>query len=431
MESRGPLKVAVLIDHRPNHPGEVGGLAGTWERVSQAALGRTDLDLTIFFLGDTPGVISLGENVRHVLLRPALGTERLPFLRNIPTHTDLAPLHPGAFRRLRDFHVLHTTDAFHALAKTALLRSRLSGIPMVNSIQTDIIGWARIYTPRILNQILPTPLARWVLDRCQYLDRQQASMEKRFGRYMAQCAAVFLSHERDRERLGRLAPATPTYFLRRGLDLESFHPKRRDRARIQERFGIPEERTLLLFVGRIDPVKGAMVAAHVVRELLGQGQDVQLLMVGDGSQRKEVGDLLGERASLTGNLPHGELGWIYASADLLLFPSEAEVWPNVVMEARACGLAVLACREGARHVMEGAEHDGVLLSDRDIPRWISETKRLLAAPTRLREMGRLARQESEKGAPSWTRILEKELLPVWLGVSEGPLPPPLPPKTQT
>jgi glycosyltransferase involved in cell wall biosynthesis len=425
MKPSGPLRVAALIDHRPNHPGEMGGLAGTWEQITQVVSGRTDLDLTVFFLGDVSAVISRGPNVRHVLLPSALGTERIPFLRGVPTHTDLAPFHPVLFRRLHGFDLLHTTDAFHAFARTALWRSGLSRIPLVNSVQTDIIGWARIYTPRFVNRLLPGPMARWILESYGYLDRQERSMERRFGGYLRRCAAAFISHDRDRERIRRLAPSTPTFFLRRGIDLDRFHPSRRDRKRLERRWGIPETRPLLLFVGRIDPVKGALVAAQVARGLLESGRDPHLLMVGDGSQRREVEDLLGARVTLTGNLPHTDLGWMYASADLLLFPSEAEVWPNVVMEARASGLPVMACREGAHHVMRGNRVDGILMEDREPSRWVAEADDLLARPEELLHMGARARQRAEETAPSWRTVLEEDVLPVWSGVVGGSLSTPL------
>jgi glycosyltransferase involved in cell wall biosynthesis len=408
------LRVAVLIDHRPNHPGETGGLAGTWEQISRAAAGHEDLDLTVFFLGDSRRVVHRYNNVRHVLLRPALGTESLPFLKGIPTHTDLAPFHTALFRRLRGFDLLHTTDAFHAFAKTALWVSRLRGTPVVNSIQTDIIGWARIHTPGILRRILPgRVLVHLVLERYGYLDRQQGAMERRFGRYMQGCRAVFVSHERDLERVRRLSPTTPIFSLRRGIDLERFHPGRRDRQSLVQRFGLPRDRVLLLFVGRIDPVKGALVAAEAVQRLIQRGHKVHLLVVGDGAQREQVQELLKEHATLTGNLPHEELGWIYASADLLLFPSEAEVWPNVVMEARASGLAVMACERGAGHIVEGSGIDGILLPDRSPENWSSAITGLLHDPGRLQVMGRRARESTQAKAPSWNRVLEEDLLQVW------------------
>ena len=408
------LKVAVLIAHRPNHRGEVGGLVGTWERLSKVARGHPGLDLTLFFLGDTFQVIEQSENVRHVLLSPSLGTERLPFLSEVPTHTDLAPFHIGLFRRLRGFHVLHTTDTFYAFAKTALRIARIFNLPLVTSVQTDIIGWARIYTPLILRRILPVRcLANFVLNRYKLLDRQERSMEKRMGSYLRRCAGVFVSHRRDMERAKSLSPQTPVFFLRRGIDLNAFHPKRRDRRRLETHFGIPRDRQVMLFVGRMDPVKGVLVAAHVIRNLVRQGENVHLLAVGDGSLRREVAGILQDRATLPGNLPHEELGWIYASADMLIFPSEAEVWPNVVTEAMASGLPVVTCQKGASHLLFEVQDGAVLLPDRNPDEWSGTVRALLNNGSYRREMGRQARRILEVHGMSWRTILEEDLLPVW------------------
>lgn len=361
----------------------------------------------------------LGENVRAVLLPPVLGTERFAYFQGVPTHTDLAPFHPRLFRHLHGFHLLHTTDTFCAFARTAYWRARLSGLPLVTSVQTDIIGWTRIYTPLLLRRLLPAPLVHWLLERYRYLDRKEQAMEKHFGHYLRRCRAVFISHERDRQRVQRLVPALPIFFLRRGIDLETFHPRKRNRQYIKQRFGIPPDRILLLFVGRLDPVKGALFVAEVVHKLMQRERKVHLLLVGDGMEREAVMQLLGNGATCTGNLPHAEVGSIYASADLLLFPSEMEVWPNVVVEARASGLPVIATEQGAGHVMKGAGWDGLLVSKRHLETWITAVEALLDQPEMLPKMGQKARQVVEGSVPSWTQVLEEDLLPVWQAVSRN------------
>src|SRR5688572_13684804 len=90
-----PLKVAVLIDHRPNHPGEMGGLVGTWERLAQVVDTCPELDLTVFFLGKARQTLPQSLYSRYTLLPPLLGTERWSVFQSVPTHTDLAPWHPG------------------------------------------------------------------------------------------------------------------------------------------------------------------------------------------------------------------------------------------------------------------------------------------------------------------------------------------------
>ena len=317
-------------------------------------------------------------------------------------------------RRLRAFDILHTTDTFYCYAKTAYRVSKRYGIPLVTSVQTDMIAWARIHTPAIIRRIIPLPsLAQTIMDRFRILDRQERSMEKRFGRYCRACRGVFYSHPRDLERIRRLTPKTKTFFLRRGIDRTLFNPGRRDRGVLTKRFDIPEGKTVALFVGRLDPVKGIMIAAEAVRSALKYGKNVHLLAVGNGSQRDEVKTLLPDGVTLTGNIPQSDLGWIYASSDFLLFPSEAEVWPNVVMEARACGLPVVACAEGAGHVMEGKGVDGFLLPNRDPEIWAKTTRDLLDDSASLKAMAEHASANACRNAPTWDEVLNKELLPVW------------------
>jgi glycosyltransferase involved in cell wall biosynthesis len=146
---------------------------------------------------------------------------------------------------------------------------------------------------------------------------------------------------------------------------------------------------------------------------------VHLLVVGNGAQRQQVITQLGERGTVPGNVPHAELATIYASADLLLFPSEAEVWPNVVMEARACGLPVVACTNGAAHVMQGGGQDGWLLPDRHVQAWITAVEALLVQPTLRQAMGRCGRRAVETQGPSWSQVLTEDLFPVWQNVATG------------
>jgi len=414
MVDNEPLRIAVLIDHRPNSFNEVGGLVGTWEQLAHIAGSRTDLELTLFFLGESSQTRMRKEHVRYRFLPPVLGTQGCRFLSGLPTHTDLAPFHPTLFRQLRGFDLYHTTDTISAFAKTALWKARLSRVPLVTSVQTDIIAWARIYAPEVLRQLLPgRTLRRWLLERYHYLERRERAMVRRFGRYVRQCRAVLVSHPRDRQRVQTLAPTTPAFWLRRGIDLQLFHPRQRDRQYLQDRFGIPPECTLLLFVGRLDHVKGILVAAHAVHQLLQQGCQVHLLVAGDGILRQDVARLLGAHVTLVGNLPHHALPRLYASADLFLFPSEAEVWPNVVVEALACGLPVLACAQGAGHLMQGRFCEGLLLPNRLPDVWSVAIAALLAQPDRLQAMRRKARLAVETRVPSWTQVLEEDLLPVW------------------
>ena len=412
------LNVGVVVDlfWEP----EAGGHVKCWERFAEAAVGEPGLDLTIYFLGEKREVITLAPNVRYMTRRPLLDTNKIWFLDKMPDHTDLAPFHPRFVRHWRRLHVLHTTDAYFTLARTAMRYARMSGKPLVNSIHTDTPRYTRVYSKRALERLFGGgPWGRWITNTAHLHERMGAMMQRKLDRYVRRCDWV-LGNDIEETELERSAIPTERYsVLRRGIDKEAFHPAKRDRMRLRYRFGIPEDRFVMLFAGRLDPDKSVMTAARAARALLERGVPIHALFAGDGSQRREVEALLGSNATLTGAVPQNELAWLYASSDLFVFPSRNEISPNVVVEAKASGLAIVVSAEGgsSRFVREHAE-DGVVLDDHDAAHWADEIGVLYLDAERRVEMGRRARQSVEAEWPSWRDVLRRDLVPVWRNVAE-------------
>ncbi len=128
-----------------------------------------------------------------------------------------------------------------------------------------------------------------------------------------------------------------------------------DRADIRAELGISDSEFVMLWAGRLDPVKRIDLvldcAAHL-REM-----PVRFLIAGDGPQREQV-----ERALRGGpRAPVQWLGWrddldgLIAAADVLLFPSRTEGMPNVVLQAMAGGLAVVGSDIPALRELSGPD----------------------------------------------------------------------------
>ncbi|MGQ0552051.1 MAG: glycosyltransferase [Planctomycetota bacterium] len=141
--------------------------------------------------------------------------------------------------------------------------------------------------------------------------------------------------------------------LRNGVDLQRFAPG--DRAAARAACGLPAAGTLLLCVGHLDPRKGQQLLLPALAEAgrAGIGEALpaatQLLLVGSGEGeaglRALAGQLgLAERVRFVGAVPPARLPDYYRAADLLVLPSLREGWPNVLLEALACGTPVLATR---------------------------------------------------------------------------------------
>jgi glycosyltransferase involved in cell wall biosynthesis len=411
------LSVGVIVSLY-RYPG-AGGHVKSWERLAEAAAGVAGLDLTVYFLGQRAGTESLATNVRLRTLRPVMASDRFRILGHMPDHTDLAPLHPPLLRHLRRHHVVHTTDAFFSMARTALYYSRWKRRPLVNSIHTDTPAYTRLYSAQVLLRLFGGGrLGRTVRDRWRWDQRLAHRMHRRLAHYLGRCDWTFGA--RDASSPGRNGKRSS--ILRRGVNKDLFHPALRDRQRLREEFGIPADRAVLLFVGRVDAGKEVLTLAHAARALLDRGADLHVIFAGEGSQKDEVRRLLGARAALPGAVPQERLAWLYASADLFVFPSRIEIAPNAVLEARAAGLPALVSGSGGSGRLiaspgPAADEDGLIIPNGDPRDWAAAIAALLDAPRRRQAMGRRARRHIERHWPSWSDVLAEDLLPVWQRVA--------------
>jgi glycosyltransferase involved in cell wall biosynthesis len=151
------------------------------------------------------------------------------------------------------------------------------------------------------------------------------------------------------------------------VDCELFSPARRDaamRARLTD--GNPADRVLIT-VSRLAPEKNVGFLAELMRRLPAAGHEgVRLAIVGDGPQRAELERLFaGTRTRFLGYLRGAELASAYASADGFVYASETETMGNVVLEAMAAGLAVVAPRAGGIPSLVQDGVDGLLYAPRD------------------------------------------------------------------
>jgi glycosyltransferase involved in cell wall biosynthesis len=249
-------------------------------------------------------------------------------------------------------------------------------------------------------------------ERWNMPERMSRRMERRLERYLRVCDWALAPDESAVWQLQGVVGSGRASVLRRGIDTDVFHPARRDRARLEREFGISPEQAVLLFAGRIDGGKDVLTLARAARILLDRGLPVQVICAGEGSQREQVRALLGERVSMPGQVSQDDLAWLYASADLFVFCSQIEVLPNVILEAKASGLPVVAsARGGSKQLV--ADSDGVAVAGGEPEEWAQEIEALLRSPERRRAMGAAARRFAEKDWPSWRQVLREDLLPVW------------------
>lgn len=151
-------------------------------------------------------------------------------------------------------------------------------------------------------------------------------------------------------------------IMRNGVDLALFHPGERDGFR--ERLGV--KRKMLLSVGNLLAFKGHDIIIRALAAL----PDCELVIIGAGAERPALGALamqLGvkERVRFAGLIAQDQLGNYYGAADALILMSSREGWPNVLLEAMACGTPVIATDVGGSPEIVTAPEAGMLLRERN------------------------------------------------------------------
>jgi glycosyltransferase involved in cell wall biosynthesis len=404
-----PLKVGVLVDLTLTP--EAGGHVKCWQRLAEAAVGCGDrLDLTVHFNGPQPRRIDLSPSVRYVLLPPVFSTARV--IRHVPDHTDLAPWHPRLASLLAGYDVIHTTDAFFCYARTAARFSRRHGVPMVSSIHTNTPEYARITTARLLERALGRGMAYRVANDGLALPSIVSSLlERRLMRHLEGVTFAMGSYGGAADV--QYAARHSGVALRRGLDRELFSPARRDRAWFEARFGLPSDRLIVMYAGKLNAGKNVPLLVPVLQQAQQRGVAVHLFCAGAGSERETLEATLGTTVTCPGPLAQDELARAYASADLFLFPSMIDESGNAAVEALACGLpSLLAAGNGVATRMADCAGLRILPGDRP-DAWAAAIGELAAAPERRAAMGRAARAYIEACVPGWADVLFEDLLPVW------------------
>ena len=199
-----------------------------------------------------------------------------------------------------------------------------------------------------------------------------------------------------------------------GVDLATFQPL--DRTDARRKIGYPRGR-LLLFVGRLERLKGVELAIRALALLRDRDHDdVRLIVLGEDSREgdesekerlKEIATQLAvrDRVDFVGSVAHHELPYFYAAADACVMPSYSESFGLVGLEAQACGCPVVASAvPGLRSVVRDGV-SGYLIEGHDPALYAERIGRLLADPELAQQMGRRGRLLAQRF--SWTRTADR------------------------
>ncbi len=226
---------------------------------------------------------------------------------------------------------------------------------------------------------------------------------------VAEADALVASTPGEARDLVALYDADPqrVHVVEPGVDLDHFVPvSPAARARARAERGLPADRPVVLFAGRVQPLKAPDVLVRALGELRATGRDVPLLVVlgGPSGRASSVDDLRALAAScgvaddvvLRPPADRDALvGW-YHAADVVAMPSRSESFGLVAAEAQASGVPVVAAAVGGLRSIVDDGVSGRLVPGHDPARWADVLDDALADPERLAAWGYGAREVAER-----------------------------------
>ena len=252
--------------------------------------------------------------------------------------------------------------------------------------------------------------------------RPEPALRIRVEGEVAQQADVLIASTADEgDDLVRLYGADPerVFVVPPGIDLVTFQPVERTEAR--RKIGYGSDR-LLLFVGRLERLKGVEIAIRALALLRDRDHDdIRLIVLGEDARQGGVRDGdesekerlkavassldVRDRVDFLGSVAHHELPYFYGAADVCVMPSYSESFGLVALEAQACGRPVVASGvSGLRSVVRD-EVSGYLIDDHDPAIYAERIGRLLDDSELAQQMGRRGRLLAQRF--SWTRTADR------------------------
>jgi glycosyltransferase involved in cell wall biosynthesis len=201
----------------------------------------------------------------------------------------------------------------------AAITARIMEVPVVGSYHTELAAYAGLRTE--------DPLL-------------EAAMNKALSLFYGHCQVVLSpseSSDRSLRELGIAADRIGRWD--RGVDVSRFSPANRVE-------GLFPGEVNVLYAGRQTKEKGADLLAEAFLRAHRSDPRLHLVLAGGGPEEERLREQLGERATFLGWLEGDELARAYASADIFLFASRTDTFGQVIPEAQASGLPVVAVAEG-------------------------------------------------------------------------------------
>jgi D-inositol-3-phosphate glycosyltransferase len=381
-------RLAVLSLHSSPlaQPGtaDAGGM-NVYVRELAAALARSGVHCDVYTRAvspTTPAIVSVEPNfdVHHLPAGPIAPVPKHELAGLVPEFTDAVL---GRIRSDRPTDLIHANYWLSGMTGHALKHEL--DLPLVSTFHTldrvkaEADASERETAQRAEAEAAIIGCSDAILASC---DDERAQLERLYGA--------------DRQRIEIVSP---------GVDHAFFAPGDRNQAR--RALGLPEDGEMLVFVGRIQPLKGLDVAIGALASVRDERRTAFLVVVGGPSgpeghselvRAHELADQLGlgRHVYFIPPQPHELLGTYYRAANVCLVPSRSESFGLVALEAAACGTPVVASAVGGLNTLVETGRTGFLVEGRDPAPYAEGVLAILRSPGLAAEMSAAAAAGARK-----------------------------------
>ena len=381
-----PRRVATLSVHTSplDQPGtgDAGGMNVYVVEVAKR-LAQAGVEVEIFTRttsSDLPPVAELapGVTVRHVTAGPFEGLAKEDLPAQLCAFTN-GVLRAEATRDPGYYDLVHSH--YWLSGQVGWLAAERWGLPLIHSMHT----MAKVKNATLAQGDVPEPVSR-VIGETQVVE----AADWLVANTAEEAEQLVELYGADRSRVDVVPP---------GVDLEVFVPGRRSLARVE--LGIADTDDVILFVGRIQPLKAPDVLLGAVAKLVEGDLDrrnrTMVVVVGGPSgagtaepeqlQKMAVELGISDLVRFSPALPQTELARWYQAADVTVVPSYSESFGLVAIESQACGTPVVAASVGGLRTAVSEGESGLLVAGHDPDDYATALHRLITDHDLRRRLG--------------------------------------------
>ncbi|MBF0123148.1 MAG: glycosyltransferase [Candidatus Omnitrophica bacterium] len=321
------------------------------------------------------------------------GSARQPYILELPTVYEYTPeFYPSYTMRfpslLKALEIIYDEKPTEIIVSTpgpvgllGILASRLLGVPCRGVYHSDFTRMTELGLSGGTLASLVQGYIRWFYSCVDEVRVPTHEMMK---------LLTLRGHEPSRMKL-----------FKRGIDTSLFSTVPGDKEDLRKCYGLDGSMTLV-YVGRISRDKSLGFLMDVYKELFARGEEINLLIVGDGPMlatlKKDMAAF--PRVKFTGQVERKDLRVIYSFSDLFVFPSTMDTFGMAVLEAQACELPVIVTDMGGPQEVIANGETGFVLPASDVSAWVETILRVKTMmtddPTQYERMQHASRERVQK-----------------------------------